>query len=138
MLVYASAYIVALIVFAAMDITWLSTMGAKLYTQTLRDILAPEIRMGPAAAFYLLYPIGIVIFAVAPALKTGSLSTAMVYGALFGAFTYGTYELTNFATLRSWTLGITIIDIAYGAVMGLVVATVSYWLAPVLARGFGG
>lgn len=46
-------------------------------------------------------------------------------GAAFGLFTYGTYELTNFATLRNWTLSITVIDMIYGMIAsGLVAAIV--------------
>lgn len=123
---YAIAYGFALLLFAAMDIAWIMTMGAKLYRQTLGDILLTDVRFGPAAAFYLMYPAAIVIFAVAPALKTGSVATALAYGALFGLFAYATYELTNFATLRNWTLHITLIDILYGAIAtGLVAAIVT-------------
>jgi uncharacterized membrane protein len=129
---YAIAYCLTLLLFAALDIAWLMTMGAKLYRQTLGDILLPEVRLGPAAAFYLMYPVGVVIFAVAPALKTGSVTTALAYGALFGLFAYATYELTNFATLRNWTLQITLIDILYGAIAtGIVAAIVTLLTARV-------
>ena len=113
---YAVAYVIALLLFAAVDITWLLTMGSKLYRQTLGDILLTDLRVAPAAAFYLMYPAGLVIFAVAPALKSGSPATALLLGALLGLLAYGTYELTNFATIRNWTLQITLIDIAYGVV----------------------
>lgn len=132
------AYVLALVAFAAIDITWLMTMGAKLYKETLGDILAPEIRTGPAIAFYLLYPIGLVAFAVNPAAKDGSITTAALYGGLFGLLAYGTYELTNFATLRNWTLGITVIDMAYGAIAGAVVSAIVYAAAPVVVRWVGG
>ena len=75
---YAVSYALALVVFAAIDITWLMTMGGKLYRQTLGDILLTDLRMAPAAAFYLMYPAGLVIFAVAPALKSGSPATALL------------------------------------------------------------
>jgi len=135
---YAMAYGLCLLLFAAVDITWLMTMGGKLYKQTLGDILLPQVFLPPAAAFYLLYPAGVVIFAVAPALKTGSLTTALAYGALFGLFTYGTYELTNFATLRNWTLQITLIDIAYGAIATGAIATLVTMLTPRAAAMLGG
>jgi uncharacterized membrane protein len=65
----------------------------------LGDIAIPGFNLAPAVVFYLLYPIGLVIFAISPALKTGSWTTALLYGALFGFFTYATYDLTNHATL---------------------------------------
>lgn len=126
---YLIAYVAALVAFAAIDMSWLKFMGPILYLDTLSDILAPEIRIGPAAVFYTAYPAGVVYFAVHPALTSGTMKTASFNGALFGMFAYGTYELTNFATLRSWTLDIVVIDIVYGAIAGLAVATVSYIVA---------
>lgn len=137
-MLYFFCYLVALIVFAAIDITWLKTMGGEFYVKTLGDILAPEVRTGPAAAFYLLYPIGLVYFAVLPALKSGMVSTALMNGALFGLFTYGTYELTNYATLKNWTFNIAVIDCLYGAMLGLVVSGLTYVAGPALARLFSG
>jgi uncharacterized membrane protein len=138
MLVYLASYAVAFLVFAGLDIVWLTTMGAVLYRQTLGDILLPTVRMGPAIAFYLLYPVGLVVFGVAPALKAGSVTPAITYGALFGLLSYATYDLTNFATLRNWTLQITLIDIVYGAFLGAVVSAVAFYAAPTVARWFGG
>lgn len=122
---YAIAYALTFVIFAALDAAWLTTMGGKLYKQTLGNILVDDIRILPALAFYLMYPAGLLIFAIAPGLKSGA-SVALLYGALFGLFTYGTYELTNYATLRAWTLQITVIDMTYGAVVsGLVAALVT-------------
>ncbi|MEO8422167.1 MAG: DUF2177 family protein [Hyphomicrobium sp.] len=130
---YAITYLVALVLFAAIDISWLMTMGSKLYRQTLGDVLLTELRIAPAAAFYLMYPAGLVIFAVIPALKSGSPATALLLGALLGLFAYGTYELTNFATIRNWTLQITLIDIAYGIVASGVVAAIVAMVVPYVA-----
>lgn len=119
---YAAAYVVSAILFTAVDVTWLMTMGARLYKQTLGDILLPDVNIAPAIAFYLIYPAGLVYFAVMPSLKSGSASDALLNGALFGFFAYATYELTNYATLRNWTLNITVVDIAYGAIASGAVA----------------
>ena len=137
-MMYVIAYVIAFLVFAAIDATWLMSVGAKLYKSTLGDILAPDVRYGPALAFYLMYPLGLVIFAIRPALKLGSAPTAILYGALFGLFAYGTYELTNYATLRNWTLGITAIDMAYGAAVSSIVSAIVYAFAPAVSRWFGG
>ena len=137
MMLYLAAYLIALISFAVVDIAWLSSVGAQLYRATLGDILAPEIRVAPAIVFYLIFPAGLLYFAIDPAIKEGSLATAVVNGALFGLFTYATYELTNFATLRNWTLGITVVDIAYGAIVSATVAALTYKVAPAVARWAG-
>ena len=72
-----SAYIVALLIFGAIDAVWLSIMGPLLYKPVLSDILLQNLRIGPALAFYALFPIGIVTFCVVPALKADSILTAL-------------------------------------------------------------
>lgn len=124
---YIVPYIAALVVFAVIDGAWLYFMGSYLYKPALGDILAQDVRLGPAAAFYLLFPVGLTIFAIDPAIKAGSIGTALLSGALFGFFAYATYDLTNFATLRNWTLQITLIDVVYGAAVAGLAAAAGYW-----------
>jgi uncharacterized membrane protein len=132
----AVLYAMAAALFFAIDIAWLMTVGASLYRSTLGDLLAPTIRIGPAVAFYLAYPVGIVAFAVAPAMRSGSISVAVTHGLLFGAIAYATYDLTNHATLRVWSTQITIIDISYGALATAAVASAVYLLARSISDGF--
>lgn len=112
---YVVAYVAGLIVFGGTDALWLSVMGPLVYRPALADILAPSLRLAPALVFYLCFPVGIVVFGAMPGLRSGSSVTAFAYGLLFGAIAYSTYDLTNHATLRVWTLQITILDICYGA-----------------------
>lgn len=135
---YLFSYIVAFVLFATLDIIWLTLMSGVLYRPVLGDMLAPEIRIAPALAFYLAYPIGLVLFAIAPALRSGSLLDALFLGAVLGALTYATYDLTNFATLRNWTLQLTVVDIVYGAVVAGGVAGLTYLVAPPMADWFAG
>ena len=121
------AYVVTLAVFVAADMAWLTTMADRVYRSTLGDIATPDIRLAPAIVFYVLYPAGLVFFAVVPALRSGSLATALLYGALFGFFTYATYDLTNQTTLRNWTTQLTIIDIAWGTSLAGATACVAFW-----------
>jgi uncharacterized membrane protein len=123
---YLTAYLSALLTFIVADFLWLRTMSSRLYKPVLGDILLPNFSVMPAVAFYLLYPIGLVIFAVSPALKAGSVSTALLFGGLFGLFTYGTYDLTNQATLRNWTTSLTLIDMAWGTVLGALTAGAAF------------
>jgi uncharacterized membrane protein len=125
MIVYPLAYVTVTIVFVLLDAAWLTVMGPVLYKPALGDILADKVRLAPAIVFYLLYPIGIAIFAVLPALRAGSVGHAAVYGALFGLFAYATYDLTNAATLRQWTTQITLADMAWGAIATGLAATIS-------------
>jgi uncharacterized membrane protein len=97
-------------------------------------VLAPSVRIGPALTFYALYPIGLVVFAISPALKSGSLAIACALGALYGVLTYATYDLTNFATLRNWTLQLTVIDMLYGGLMSAAVCVLTVLVTPQLVR----
>jgi uncharacterized membrane protein len=131
---YFISYLAVLVVFGIIDAGWLSTMGNILYRPTLGDILLQNLRIAPALAFYAMYPVGIVVFAVLPALRSGSLATAFSLALLFGAIAYATYDLTNYATLRNWTLQISVADICYGAIASGIAATV----ATLVARKFTG
>jgi uncharacterized membrane protein len=131
---YAIAYVAVLVVFAAIDAVWLSTMGPLLYRPALGDILAQNLRIAPAIAFYLTYPIGVVVFAVLPALRAQAPLTAAALALLFGALAYATYDLTNYATLRNWTLPITVLDIGYGALASSIAATAAYFAVRAIAR----
>jgi uncharacterized membrane protein len=128
MLAPATAYLVSLVTFVAIDLTWLGIMAPRFYKPILGDIAVSGVNLPPAILFYALYPIGLVIFAIQPALKSGSMSTALISGALFGFFTYATYDLTNQATLRNWTLELTLVDVAWGTLLGAISASISFWL----------
>ena len=82
---------------------WLTIAGRRLYRPELGELLLEHYRVAPAAIFYLLYVVGILIFAVQPAAASSRWQTALLYGALFGFFAYGTYDFTNLATLKGWS-----------------------------------
>ena len=131
---YLVPYVAVLVIFGIIDAAWLNSMGKLLYRPALTDILLEDLRITPAILFYLAYPIGIVVFAVMPGLREGSLLIAFTYALLFGALAYGTYDLTNYATLRHWTLQITVLDIGYGALASSVAATAASLAARALAH----
>ena len=132
---YLVPYVAVLVVFGIIDAAWLNSMGKLLYRPALTDILLEDLRIAPAILFYLAYPIGIVVFAVMPGLREGSLLIAFTYALLFGALAYGTYDLTNYATLRHWTLKITVIDICYGALASGVAAAVAMFVTRAFTAG---
>jgi len=127
-MVYICAYLSTLAVFLLCDMAWLGTMASRLYRPTLGDIMLGSPNLPAAAAFYLIYPVGLVIFAVLPALKSGNLLQATLSGALLGFFTYMTYDLTNQATLRNWTSQLSVLDIGWGTVLGAISATAACWV----------
>ena len=108
------AYVATLLVFASLDVVWLTQMGPSLYPPIIGSILAPEPRMEAAVIFYLLYLAGLIYFAVLPGLAGAGWREALLKGALFGFFAYATYDLTNQATLIVWSSRITLLDMAWG------------------------
>jgi len=123
---YLYQFIVAIIVFLVVDLLWLGVIAKDLYAKYIGDFLRTPPNWAAAIVFYILFVIGLIIFAIAPAIREGSLSKAIIYGALFGFFTYMTYELTNYAVIKNWPLDIVIIDIVWGVVLATTVAAVTY------------
>jgi uncharacterized membrane protein len=129
------AYISSLGVFLGFDMIWLGVMASRFYRPLIGDIALEAPRLPPAIAFYALYPVGLVIFCVLPALGARLPQMALLYGALFGFFTYATYDLTNQATLRNWPLQLTLVDVAWGTVLGAIAAFAGYWVTNKFAAG---
>lgn len=117
----------AAVAMLALDAIWLTTMARLLYQPQLGDLLTNEFRAAPAALFYLIYLSGVVYFAVAPSLRSGDWRRAALNGALLGLFGYGTYDLTNQATLRHWPWLITLVDLTWGTLLTAVSATAGYF-----------
>jgi uncharacterized membrane protein len=111
---FLSAYLGAMAGMLGLDAIWLSTTAERLYRPQLGDLLAKDFRVGPAVGFYVLYVFGVVYFAAMPALKDGGWRKALLNGALLGLVAYGTYDLTNQATLRHWSALVTTIDLIWG------------------------
>jgi uncharacterized membrane protein len=131
---YLAAYMGAGVAFGGLDAVWLTLTSASLYRPALHQILIDGFRPVPAALFYLVYLAGVVIFAVAPAVRARRWRVATGMGALFGFFAYATYDLTNQATLTVWATQITLLDLAWGSFVTAVGATAGY-LASTLVRG---
>ena len=123
---YAVAYLSTAVVFLGLDFVWLGFMGDRLYRRTLQDVLRPGFDLPPALLFYVLIIAGILFFAVSPALESDRAATAAVRGALFGFFSYATYDLTSQATVRNWTWILSLTDIAWGTFLTATAATIGF------------
>ena len=128
------AYVTTLAVFALLDFVWLGFIARDLYKSRIGDLMLAEPNWTAAALFYLMFMVGIVVFAVLPALDADSWKHAALYGALFGFFCYATYDLTNLATLKGWSVTIVVADIVWGMVVSGVAATVSFFATRAILR----
>ena len=123
---YLKLYLLTVPVFFAIDMLWLGVLANDFYQHNLAHLLSETVNWPAALLFYFMYIAGIILFSVRPGLAAQSLFKAMLWGALFGFFTYATYDLTNLATLRDWPIKVVVVDIAWGTLLCALVATASY------------
>lgn len=120
MFAYVAGYLGAAVIFCLMDFVWLAIVAKNFYHNRLGSLMLVEPRLVPAAAFYILYLLGIFVFAVVPALRAQNLLLAIGLGAFLGLIAYGCYDLTNLATLKVWSLSLSLVDIAWGILVSAV------------------
>jgi uncharacterized membrane protein len=133
------AYVASAVVFLALDAVWLASMADRLYRPALGRLMLDRFALAPAAIFYALYMIGVVAFAIAPALEGGRWTTALGLGALLGLVSYGTYDLTNQATLRDWPWRVTLADLCWGTfatgIAAAIGCAVTAWVTDRMSSG---
>ncbi len=130
---YVVLYLVTLLVIVPIDFLFLGIVAKGFFTSQVGHHLG-EIKLLPAVLFYLLYVGGTVIFVSG---GTGATwQTTLLYGALFGLFAYGTYDLTNYATLKTWGLKITLVDMAWGVFVSGAASGLACLAASRLTRAF--
>ena len=114
---YLATYAATLVVMLALDALWLGVLAKDLYRQELGGLMLAKPNLVAAVLFYALYVFGVVIFAANPAVSAGQWGRAVVLGALFGLFAYATYDLTNLATLKGFSVKLVAFDLAWGVVI---------------------
>ena len=117
MAAYAIAYVGAGSAFLALDLLWLGVIARGVYVRGYGDLMADPVNLPAAVAFYLIYLLGLMVFAIGPALSGGALGDAALRGALFGFFAYATYDLTGLAVIRGFSAKVALIDMAWGTVL---------------------
>lgn len=127
---YLGAYAACLVLLGALDAIWLGVAAAGFYQAGIGHLMAASPRLDAVLAFYLMYPVGILVFAVRPARNAAQ---AAGWGAALGCFAYATYDLTNLATLRDWPVLVSVVDIAWGTVLGAALG----WAGFLVARRIG-
>ena len=125
---YVAAYIATAVVFLGLDALWLSKIALSMYRDEMGQMLKEQPNLVIAGAFYLLYVVGIVVLAIAPALAEGGWIKALLLGAVLGLVAYGTYDITNLSTLKGWSVRLALIDIAWGTALSAVSAAIGLWV----------
>jgi uncharacterized membrane protein len=131
---YTLTYVATFVVMLAIDAVWLALTAGPLYRAKLGDMLMQGFRPAPAILFYLLYVGGILIFVVPAGDAPHDYGRVALFGGLFGLFCYATYDLTNFATLKTWPLSLTVADMAWGTALTAVASTIGTFAGDWLLR----
>ena len=122
------------LIFVALDILWIGFLAAGMYADQLGYLSKLE---DGKVVFNL--PVGLGVQVIISLGLTVIISLGLqldprpVVGLLLGAFTgfvlYCTYDLTNLSFVRDWPLKVTIIDIAWGTLQGLLAGGYVWWLS---------
>ena len=119
---YFATYAVTFVVMVALDMIWLGFVAKSFYQEGIGHLMAEKPVVPVAVAFYVMYAIGLVFFAVVVNEASTGYGKTVLHGALFGFFAYATYDLTNLATLKNWPVGLALLDMAWGTVVSAVSA----------------
>jgi len=110
----------------ALDGVWLTLAVPRLYQPRIGELMAAKPSLAPAVVFYLLYVAAIVVLAIQPALREGGWRRLLTHAVVFGLVAYATYDLTNQATLKTWSTTITLVDMAWGTLVTTAAASAGY------------
>lgn len=122
------AYAAVAVIFLVLDAIWLGFVARDFYADQLGDLMRDKPDFGVAGLFYLVYAAGIVLFAVQPGLQAQSWRLSLGYGAALGFLAYGTYDMTNLATIRGWPVTMAVVDIAWGTAVTALTAGGAVWI----------
>tara|TARA_B100000686_G_scaffold293988_1_gene323896 strand:+ start:52 stop:462 length:411 start_codon:yes stop_codon:yes gene_type:complete len=119
---------IAFALFLIIDFIWLSIAVKYIYKPELGSLLLNKPILPAALSFYILYIFGLTFLILLPNLKDFQIFNAFWMGAIFGLVAYGTYDLTNLATIKGWSLKVTIIDLIWGGILTSVVSGLTIWI----------
>ncbi len=130
---FLKLYLLSVPVFFLIDMIWLVFVARNFYKEQIGHLMASSVNWAAAIIFYLLFLLGLVYFVIAPGYESGNVNRLILSALFFGLVTYATYDLTNLATLKNWPVLVTIVDMAWGAILAALVSIVVFFVA----RQFG-
>ena len=121
-------YLTTAVVMVLIDLIWLGVIAKPMYQAGIGHLMAEKPNIAAAISFYALFPVGLMIFAILPESANAGWQRTALLGALFGFFTYATYDLTNLATLKNYPLQLALIDILWGSLVSAIAASAGRWV----------
>ena len=123
---YLKLYLLTLPAFLFLDMIWVGFIAHQFFRRQVGHLMAVETNWPAAILFYLMFPIGILFFAVLPALEVNDFQKVVINGLMLGFITYATYELTNHALLKNWTWATVVVDLLWGIFIVTLVSVYSF------------
>ena len=115
-------FFIALIFFFIIDIFWIYFVATPMYKQEVSSLM--ELKIPPALLFYVIFLLGLIFFVINPN-QNNTLLNVFLIGAFFGLVTYGTYDLTVYASMNIFSLKLVVADILWGMFLSGAVATLT-------------
>lgn len=135
MLRHLGLYLGAMVAFFAADMLWLGLVARDFYHRQFGPLLTPDVRWGAALLFYLIFVLGIVVFAVLPALESGSWLRSIVLGGFLGLVGYAAFDLTGLALIKDFPSRVVPIDIVWGICLSAFSAAAGFGVGRWLGLG---
>jgi uncharacterized membrane protein len=120
--------LIATVLFFAIDMLWLGVVAKKFYKKELKEVMAPKVNWVAAMLFYFIFIVGLTFFVIEPAIRNTDVLYAMFAGAFFGLVCYATYDLTNLATSKNWSVKLTVVDLIWGSTLSFLVSMLTYFV----------
>ena len=115
-------FFIALLFFFIIDVSWIYFVATPMYKQEISSLM--ELKVPPALLFYVIFLLGLIFFVVNPN-QNNTLVNVFLIGAFFGLVTYGTYDLTIYASMNIFSLKLVVADILWGMFLSGAVATLT-------------
>ncbi|WP_265090244.1 DUF2177 family protein [Psychrobacter frigidicola] len=105
-------------------------MKSVFFEKCIGHLLADEPNMIAAGVFYMFYLSAMCILVLYPQIKAGSSDSYIFFlGGLIKLIAYRTYDFTNLALDKSYTLDIALVDFVWGGFLTSSVSAIVAWLA---------
>ena len=115
-------FFIALVFFFIIDVFWIYFVATPMYKQEVSSLM--ELKIPPALLFYVIFLLGLIFFVVNPN-QDNTLLNVFLIGAFYGLVTYGTYDLTVYASMNIFSLKLVVADILWGMILSGAVATLT-------------
>jgi uncharacterized membrane protein len=123
---FGKAWAVTALCFLAADSVWLGLVARSFYRDRLGFLMKDAVNFPIAAVFYLMYSAAVVYLASMPGFREASGATALCAGAVLGLAAYGTYDITNLATIKNWPVSVSVVDMVWGTALTALAAYVGF------------